>query len=131
MARLWQVLRLSLYFDNCNLIYFSRFSEDFIDQWFLMSSPVPLLMLIVTYLLFVLIIGPYYMKKQQPYNLNFLLVLYNFLQVAMSTYLFMAVSTFKLFKEAFTYISVTEKSLLPTEIVFFSCRIKHMLENIL
>ncbi|XP_031826921.1 very long chain fatty acid elongase 7 [Nomia melanderi] len=55
---------------------------------FLMSSPGPLIMIIVTYIYFSTNIGPRYMRDKKPYELRNVMILYNFSQVLLSMYLF-------------------------------------------
>ncbi|KAF9422818.1 hypothetical protein HW555_001602 [Spodoptera exigua] len=64
------------------------FSVDFVDEWFLMKSPVPVITITATYLYFVLKVGPDYMKTRKPYNLNSIIIIYNIFQVFVSVYLF-------------------------------------------
>ncbi|CAH2074986.1 unnamed protein product, partial [Iphiclides podalirius] len=59
-----------------------------VEKWFLMSSPLPVLTILISYLVFVLKTGPDYMKKKKPFNLNGVLVFYNALQVIFSIVLF-------------------------------------------
>ncbi|CAK1603819.1 unnamed protein product [Parnassius mnemosyne] len=61
---------------------------DYVDEWFLMKSPVPLLFLSITYLLFVLKLGPKVMKLRQPFQLRRVIIVYNLFQVAYSCFLF-------------------------------------------
>lgn len=58
-----------------------------IDNWLLMSSPLPLLTLVGAYLTFVLKIGPAFMANRKPFNLQKLMVAYNAFQVIFSTWL--------------------------------------------
>ncbi|XP_026729379.1 elongation of very long chain fatty acids protein 7-like [Trichoplusia ni] len=60
---------------------------DFVDNWFMMSTPYPMLAITAMYLLFVLKIGPEYMKKRPPFVLKNILVAYNAFQVLASAYL--------------------------------------------
>ncbi|KPI98124.1 Elongation of very long chain fatty acids protein 4 [Papilio xuthus] len=53
-----------------------------------MSSPKPVLFTLIIYLLFVLKIGPEFMRNRSPYNLKIILVVYNILQVLISTIVF-------------------------------------------
>ncbi|CAK1603820.1 unnamed protein product [Parnassius mnemosyne] len=66
---------------------------DYVDEWFLMKSPVPLLFLSITYLLFVLKLGPKVMKLRQPLQLKKVITVYNLFQVAYSCFLFFIIST--------------------------------------
>ncbi|XP_055848573.1 elongation of very long chain fatty acids protein 7 [Episyrphus balteatus] len=58
-----------------------------IDNWLLMSSPLPLLTLLGAYLTFVLKVGPAFMANRKPYNLQKAMVVYNAFQVVFSTWL--------------------------------------------
>ncbi|XP_046400881.1 elongation of very long chain fatty acids protein AAEL008004 [Ischnura elegans] len=59
-----------------------------VDQWFLMSSPVPLLCILGFYLYFVLSLGPRLMaKREKPFQLQPVLVAYNAYQVVFSLWL--------------------------------------------
>lgn len=58
------------------------------NHWPLISSPVPGLTIIGLYLYFVGSWGPKYMANRKPFKLERTLVIYNFLQVIVSTYLF-------------------------------------------
>lgn len=57
------------------------------NEWFLVSSPGPVLMIIVTYIYFCVSAGPRYMKDKKPYDLKNILIIYNFIQVLLSCYL--------------------------------------------
>nr|CAD7410953.1 unnamed protein product [Timema cristinae] len=56
-------------------------------DWFLMSSPMPLLIILISYLYFVNKAGPRYMKDRKPYDLRNLMLAYNALQIVFSVYL--------------------------------------------
>lgn len=62
------------------------------NDWPLIASPVPGLTIIGTYLYFVLSWGPKYMANRKPYKLEKLLIIYNFIQVLVSCYLFFEVN---------------------------------------
>ncbi|XP_063223538.1 very long chain fatty acid elongase 7-like isoform X2 [Bacillus rossius redtenbacheri] len=51
-----------------------------VDSWFLMSSPLPVASVLAAYLLFVLKLGPAFMRDRKPLQLTYLLVVYNFCQ---------------------------------------------------
>lgn len=51
-----------------------------VDKWFLMGSPWPVLMIVSAYLLFVLKIGPDYMKNRKPLNIKGIMLIYNLYQ---------------------------------------------------
>ena len=63
------------------------FADPMVDSWFLMSSPLPVIAILISYLYFVLKLGPQFMEKRKPYNLQGLLVAYNFYQVIFSIWL--------------------------------------------
>ena len=57
-------------------IYFIR-----VDDWFLMSSPLPVLGLCLLYVFVVWFAGPAFMKHRQPYDIKLLMITYNLFQV--------------------------------------------------
>lgn len=58
------------------------------NDWFLITSPIPGLTIMYLYLQFVLKWGPRYMADKQPFQLQKTMVVYNFLQVLVSCWLF-------------------------------------------
>lgn len=66
------------------------------NDWFLVKDPLPLLTLLILYLYFVRSWGPSLMKNRKPFELKHTLVIYNFLQVLISTFLVYEVSLMKL-----------------------------------
>ena len=52
-----------------------------------MSSPVPTVTMVAFYLLFV-IVGPHIMKHRDPVNVKIPMMIYNFLMILLSYYLF-------------------------------------------
>ncbi|XP_054263297.1 elongation of very long chain fatty acids protein AAEL008004-like [Macrosteles quadrilineatus] len=52
-----------------------------IDQWVFMSSPYPIVALLVAYLYFVLKLGPDYMSTQKPFEIRNIMMGYNLFQV--------------------------------------------------
>ncbi|KAL0840711.1 hypothetical protein ABMA28_015899 [Loxostege sticticalis] len=65
----------------------SKYEEA--DDLPLMKSPGPVLMILAAYLLFVLKVGPSFMRKREAYKLKMTLLLYNAVQVVLSVYLMM------------------------------------------
>lgn len=57
------------------------FSDKRVSDWFLIGNLWPIMIISISYLLFVLKIGPEWMKNRQPYNLNQVMKLYNLFQV--------------------------------------------------
>lgn len=62
-------------------------TDPIIDDWFLMSSPLPVLSIAACYLLFVLQYGPRWMDTRKPFVLKNTLIVYNAAQVLFSTML--------------------------------------------
>ncbi|CAB3228019.1 unnamed protein product [Arctia plantaginis] len=63
----------------------SKFEE--IDDLPFMASLGPVLTILAVYLVFVMKIGPVFMRKRQGYKLTYTLLIYNAVQVAISVYL--------------------------------------------
>ena len=59
-----------------------------IAHWPLVYSPIPTIVASIIYVWLVKSYGPRYMKNREPYDLKTVLVVYNALQVASSTFLF-------------------------------------------
>jgi len=57
-------------------------------DWPMMSSPFPTLAVCLSYAYFVKVIGPKVMENRKPFNLRHILILYNFVQVIFSAWLF-------------------------------------------
>lgn len=62
------------------------------DDWPFMSSPVPVLGIAISYLLYVTYVGPKLMKNRKPFELKYLMLFYNAFCVVNSFYLFFRVS---------------------------------------
>lgn len=54
-----------------------------------MQSPLPTMSLCLLYVYVVKFVGPNFMKHRKPYNIRFLMVVYNFSMVILSLYLFL------------------------------------------
>ncbi|KAG8291968.1 hypothetical protein J6590_048929 [Homalodisca vitripennis] len=81
----------SLYNNTITRYYdfiFTDLADPRTNNWPLISSPVPGLTIMGTYLYFVLSWGPKYMAHRKPYSLTNILLVYNFLQVLISVWLF-------------------------------------------
>lgn len=68
-------------------IFFS-FTDPRTNDWFLIKSPLPGMTIIGLYLYFTLKWGPRYMADKKPFQLQKTLVVYNFIQVLVSSWLF-------------------------------------------
>lgn len=85
-----------------HLIYYSLSMHHFVRllivldprvaDWLFMGSPFPLLGITFLYLLFVLRLGPLYMKHRKPYNLNKIMIFYNTFMATASATAFYGVS---------------------------------------
>lgn len=62
-------------------------SDPRTNDWFLVSGPGPLLMIVVSYVYFSTSAGPRYMRDKKPYDLRNVMIVYNFSQVLASLYL--------------------------------------------
>lgn len=60
-----------------------------VQNWTFMKGPVPTISICLSYVLFVKVIGPYIMKNRPPLNIRWLMIVYNFAMVIISTYIFM------------------------------------------
>lgn len=68
-------------------VMYNRYDPRTID-WFLVRHPGPLLMILASYLYFSTSAGPRYMRDKKPYELKYVMILYNIGQVFISMYLF-------------------------------------------
>ncbi|CAH0699689.1 unnamed protein product [Spodoptera exigua] len=62
-------------------------SDEEIDELPFMASLGPVLTILAVYLVFVLKIGPVFMRKREGYKLTYTLLIYNAIQVAFSVYM--------------------------------------------
>ncbi|KAF4516756.1 hypothetical protein B566_EDAN004595 [Ephemera danica] len=67
--------------------FMERTADPRTKSWFLMSSPGPLLTILVAYLYFCLSAGPRFMKNRKPFELRGVMIAYNAAQVIFSGYL--------------------------------------------
>lgn len=59
-----------------------------VDEWFMMDSIWPTIIVTVAYLYFVRVLGPTFMKERKPIDLKPLMMLYNIVQVLGSAWMF-------------------------------------------
>ncbi|XP_032672912.1 elongation of very long chain fatty acids protein AAEL008004 [Odontomachus brunneus] len=85
--------RMSNIYNNSVVRFYHHVFHDLSDprtrEWVFISSPVPAASILIGYLYFVLSWGPRHMEHRKPYQLKNVLVLYNFLQVLISIWLFL------------------------------------------
>ncbi|KAI8428752.1 hypothetical protein MSG28_007437 [Choristoneura fumiferana] len=96
---------------------FVELADPRTNDWFLITSPIPGLTIIYLYLQFVLKWGPRYMADKQPFQLQKTMVVYNFLQVLVSCWVFHEVA-----RGVYIYFLAKMTELLDT--VFFVIRKK-------
>ncbi|XP_076164233.1 very long chain fatty acid elongase AAEL008004 [Ptiloglossa arizonensis] len=63
-------------------------SDPRVNDWAMMSSPLPTLVICLTYVYFVKVLGPKLMENRKPFNLRKTMIYYNLFQVIFSTWLF-------------------------------------------
>ncbi|GJQ76033.1 hypothetical protein Trydic_g18086 [Trypoxylus dichotomus] len=63
-------------------------SDQRVKDWFLMSSPLPTLLMCLTYAYGVKVVGPKLMENRKPFNLRKTIIFYNLFQVLFSIWLF-------------------------------------------
>ena len=57
------------------------------DSFYLMSSPLPTLLICAGYIYFVKYLGPRLMRDRPPFELKNVIIVYNIIQIVFSTYL--------------------------------------------
>ncbi|CAB3228025.1 unnamed protein product [Arctia plantaginis] len=73
-----------------------------VDSWFMMSSPMPILSVVVAYLILIRI-GPKIMKNRPPLQMNKLIAYYNASQVFLAAMICFKVFTLNLFRDGIIY----------------------------
>ncbi|XP_044754503.1 elongation of very long chain fatty acids protein [Coccinella septempunctata] len=66
---------------------FEELADPRVKDWLLMKNPSGILTITAAYLYFIFILGPRYMKNKEPFNLKYVLIVYNFLQMLLSIYI--------------------------------------------
>ncbi|EEB19473.1 elongation of very long chain fatty acids protein, putative [Pediculus humanus corporis] len=69
-------------------LVFFFFLNPRVKNWPLMSSPLPTFIICVSFVYIVKVIGPKLMENRKPFELKNVLIIYNFIQVIFSTWLF-------------------------------------------
>lgn len=96
VVRTWQFIKM------LNLNYVSHFilTDPRVQNFFLLSSPLPTLLMCIFYAYFSKSLGPRLMANRKPMDLRKILVYYNAIQTIFSAWIFYEVNLFH------TYISV-------------------------
>lgn len=68
-------------------------TDPLIDSWLLMRSPATPVVIGLSYLLFVMKIGPMIMRDRKPFELKNVMIGYNALQIVLCFYIVSMVST--------------------------------------
>ncbi|CAL7946957.1 unnamed protein product [Xylocopa violacea] len=71
------------------------------NSWFLVSSPVPVILATLSYLYFVLQCGPRYMKDKPPYKLKGFIMCYNIFQIVTNAWIVYALLEAGWYKDYF------------------------------
>lgn len=67
-------------------------SDPRVKDWPMASGPFPTLAIVLFYVYFVKVLGPKWMENRKPFDLRRAIIIYNFLQVISSFFLFREVS---------------------------------------
>ncbi|KAG6446370.1 elongation of very long chain fatty acids protein AAEL008004 isoform X3 [Manduca sexta] len=81
-------MALILQYLNDMHVFMDKYGDPRTNPWFLMSSPLPTLLICLSYVYLVKVVGPRFMENRKPYELKNLLIVYNFIQVLFSAWLF-------------------------------------------
>ncbi|XP_072940877.1 very long chain fatty acid elongase AAEL008004-like isoform X3 [Epargyreus clarus] len=81
-------MALILQYVNDMQLFWDKYGDPRTNPWFLMSSPLPTLIICLSYVYLVKVLGPRFMENRKPYELKNVLIIYNFLQVLFSVWLF-------------------------------------------
>jgi len=80
-----------LLLDTC-YVTVRHVSDPRIRDWMLMGGPVPLVAILITYLYFCKSAGQRWMKDRQPFDLKYVLIVYNAIMVAFNIWFVKEVS---------------------------------------
>lgn len=68
------------------------FTDKRTDDFWLISTPFPVLGILTLYYYFVMNIGPKFMKDRPPFELKKIIIIYNIAQISLNGYLFFKVT---------------------------------------
>lgn len=83
------------YETDSDVLFFFFFSDPRVNDWPMMSSPIPTLLICMSYAYFSKVLGPKMMENRKPFDLRGLLVMYNLVQTLFSSWIFYEVSANK------------------------------------
>lgn len=81
------------------LTYMLFFLDPRVENWLLMSSPLPQTIILALYVYFVTSLGPKLMENRKPFELKKTMITYNFLIVLFSVYMCYEASVFSISNE--------------------------------
>lgn len=73
------------------------FVDPRVEGYFMMSSPLASLVICLAYVYIVQVALPRFMEKREPLELRLLMIVYNFVMVALSGYIFIEVGCIALY----------------------------------
>jgi len=91
-----------------------------VDDWPLMDSSIPSILLCLTYVFIVKVAGPRFMEHRKPYNIKTFLILYNAFQVVASVYVLVkGLMVWKNYKLICQEVDYSENGLSAAEASYF------------
>ncbi|KAL4711174.1 hypothetical protein ACJJTC_015283 [Scirpophaga incertulas] len=113
----------------------SRSAYEEIGLFPLMHSPGPVLVILASYLLFVLKLGPAFMRKREPFKFTSLLAIYNGFQVALSVYLVVIMATCMLKRGFLPKVCLMHQETARYEILaiiwwYFAAKVSELLDTV-
>ncbi|CAH0407825.1 unnamed protein product [Chilo suppressalis] len=90
------------YLDDMH-VFMDKHGDPRTNPWFLMSSPLPTLIICLSYVYLVKVLGPRFMQNRKPYELKNVLIVYNLLQVLFSAWLFYEIGASGWFTGRYSY----------------------------
>uniref|UniRef100_A0A1B6CHU4 Elongation of very long chain fatty acids protein n=1 Tax=Clastoptera arizonana TaxID=38151 RepID=A0A1B6CHU4_9HEMI len=78
---------------NASFMSFEEAENSMIQSWFLMSNPCTIVSLLLAYLFIVLKFGPDNMKSRPAYNIKYIVMAYNVMQIYINTNIFLKMFT--------------------------------------
>lgn len=91
-SRRWSV-QLPVVMIRSNFNLFSMLLDARVRDYPLMQSPIQMTLILLSYILLVLYVGPRYMTNRKPYHLKTPMVIYNFCMVFYNAYIVYEVRT--------------------------------------
>ncbi|XP_034188457.2 very long chain fatty acid elongase AAEL008004-like [Osmia lignaria lignaria] len=88
------------------------------NDWFLVSSPVPIILITFAYLYFVLKCGPRYMENRKPYSFKTFIRLYNLFQVVTNSMIVYHIFEAGWYRDYFIYCRPIDPAITPASMKF-------------